>query len=304
MENKSVAVIGSLNYDIIFKQKKFPEIGETYMADSVTFCSGGKGANQAVQCSKLGLKTYMVGKIGDDNHGEMLLKSLQKYNVDTTFITTSNTNTGLGVVNSLEDGSVVATISTGANYALTVEDIKNAEDVIAKSSIVILQLEIPLEVVEYSIKMAKKHNCFIILNAAPSNEISEECIKLVNCLVVNESEASFFAGEKIENLGDAMKYCKKIYNKISDVLVITLGKQGSLIYDGEQKYFIEPHKVEAIETTGAGDSYIGALAYGILNKMTYQQAGSFASKVSSMTVMKIGSQEAMPTLSTIKQLQN
>lgn len=299
MKSNSVTVIGSLNYDIIFKQSRLPIVGETFTADSVTFCGGGKGANQAIQCSKLGLQTYMVGKIGDDFYGSVLLESLRNFNVDVANVTACNTNTGLGVVNSIHDGSLVATISTGANYELTIEDINRAEDIISQSSVVILQLEIPKEVVEYSIKLAKQHNCYVILNAAPAKEISKEAMKLVDCLVVNESEASFYAGENVSNVEDAKNVAKKLHEMIGDLLIITLGGKGSLIYDGSEYLVIPPQKVEVVETTGAGDSYIGAFAYGIIKGMSYSEAGTFSSKVSSLTITKIGAQAAMPTLSEV-----
>lgn len=126
MEKKAVTVVGSINYDIFLKQKRLPVIGETFTADSVTFSGGGKGANQAVQCAKLGVETYMIGKVGDDSFGSELLANLNRYGVNTEFINRANTNTGLGVVNSLEDGHLISTISKGANYSVTCEDIDRA----------------------------------------------------------------------------------------------------------------------------------------------------------------------------------
>lgn len=299
MSEAFVTVVGSLNFDIIFKQKKLPAVGETYTADSISFCSGGKGANQAVQCAKLGLKTYMVGKIGDDFFGGVLKQNLNNYGVDTTCVTTSSINTGIGVVNSIDDGSLVATIAKGANYSLTQADIDQAEKIIAKSKVVILQLEVPIEIVEYTIKVAKKYNCYVILNGAPASEISDETLKLVDCFVVNESEASFYAGEEVSSYQDAEKVCEKLHAKVGQHLIITLGAQGSLIFDGMEKLFILPNKVKVVETTGAGDAYIGAFAYAITTGMTLREAGEFASKVSSLTVLKIGGQDAMPSIDEV-----
>jgi ribokinase len=302
MSDSIVTVVGSLNFDIIFKQKKLPAIGETYSADSISFLSGGKGANQAAQCSKLGLKTYMVGKIGDDYFGEVLIQNLNKYGIDTSQVTTCPINTGIGVVNAVEDGSLVSTIAKGANYTLTQSDIDQAEAIIAKSQIVILQLEVPIEIVEYSIKMANKYNCYIILNGAPASHISEEILKEVNCFVVNETEASYYAGEKVSSYQDADKVCEKLHAQVGDHLIITLGAEGSLIYDGKEKIHIPPNKVTVVETTGAGDSYIGAFAYGVIKGMSLREAGNFASKVSSITVLNIGGQDAMPTIEEVNNI--
>jgi ribokinase len=302
MNGGFVTVVGSLNFDIIFKQKKLPAIGETYSADSISFCSGGKGANQAVQCAKLGLKTYMVGKIGNDYFGEVLKQNLTKYGVDTTCLTTVPTNTGIGVVNAIEDGSLVATIAKGANYSLTQTDIDHAENVIAESKVVILQLEVPIEVVEYTIKKAKKYNCYVILNGAPASEISDDALKLVDCFVVNESEASFYAGKEVSSYLEAEKVCELLHAKVGQHLIITLGAEGSLIFNGTEKLYIPPNKVKVVETTGAGDSYIGALAYGKISGMNLHETGIFASKVSSLTVVNIGGQDAMPTIDEVNNI--
>lgn len=297
-----VTVVGSLNYDIIFKQKKLPAIGETYSADSISFCSGGKGANQAVQCAKLGLETYMVGKVGNDYFGEVLKQNLSKYGVDTTYVTTAPTNTGIGVVNSVEDGGLIATIAKGANYLLTPNDIDQAEEMISNSKVVILQLEIPVEVVEYTIKKAKGYDCYVILNGAPACEISEDALKLVDCFVVNESEASFYAGKEVSSYQDAEKVCELLHSKVGQHLIITLGAEGSLIFNGTEKLYIPPNKVKVVETTGAGDSYIGAFAYAKISGMNLREAGNFASKVSSLTVLNIGGQDAMPTIGEVNNI--
>ncbi|MFE8700841.1 ribokinase [Cytobacillus sp. FJAT-54145] len=301
MEKNAVTIVGSINYDIIFKQKRLPVIGETFTADSVAFTGGGKGANQAVQCAKLGLETYMVGKVGNDNFGPELLSKMENYGLNVDYVETAHTNTGIGVVNAIEDGRLVATISKGANYSLTCEDIEKAEGLFEKSRMVILQLEIPKEVVEYSIQKAKEHSCYVILNAAPASEIDEEFLRMVDCLVVNETEASFYAGETVSTVEEAEKVCEKLFQYPDDLLIITLGEKGSLLYDGERKVRFLPKKVDVIETTGAGDSYIGALAYALINKMSYDEMGEFASLVSSRTVTKVGAQEAMPTLAEVKE---
>ncbi|MGS2779680.1 ribokinase [Robertmurraya sp. GLU-23] len=296
MGKNAVTIVGSINYDIILKQKRLPEIGETFTADSVTFCGGGKGANQAVQCAKLGLESYMVGKVGNDQFGSELIASMKKYGLNTDYVSKADTNTGLGIVNAISDGSVVATIAKGANYSLTIEDIDQAEGLFKKSKIVILQLEIPKEVVEYTIKKVKEYNCYVILNSAPASEIDVDCLKLVDCLVVNETEASFYAGERVSSIREAEKVCEKLYQYTNNLLIITLGEKGSILYDGKKTIHIPCRTVDVVETTGAGDSYTGALAYGLTNEWPIEKIGEFASIVSSRTVTKIGAQDAMPTL--------
>lgn len=302
MKENIITVIGSLNYDIIFKQKNLPQKGETTTANSVTFGGGGKGANQAVQCAKLGALTYMVGAVGNDSFGKYLTEQLKIYGVKLNHVKIVEENTGLGVVNAIDDGTIMATISTGANFKVDKKQIDEIEYLLEKSKIVILQLEIPVEVVQYIIEKASMYNCFIILNAAPAKNISKDALSKVNCLVVNEVEASFYSNEEIFDRVTAEKNCEKLFSKVKDLVIITLGENGSLIYDGKEKIYIPSKKVEAIESTGAGDSYIGAFAYKILEGKRFIDAAKFATLAGALTVTKVGAQSSMPSLDDISNI--
>lgn len=300
MNNGYITVVGSLNYDILFKQERLAQKGETYTADSVSFCGGGKGANQAVQCAKLGVKTYMVGKVGNDHFGEFLRDSLQTYGVDITHVGESTLNTGVAEVNVLADGSVFATISTGANFDIANEDIDALDDLICGSKVLILQMEIPVPVVEYLINKASAHGVYILLNAAPAKAIAEQALQLVDCLVVNETEASFYAQTPICDVASAREHYGKLLCKVKQTLIITLGKHGSLLCSAQGCTLFEADKtVKVIETTGAGDSYIGGFAYQKYLGNTDEEACRFASTVANVTVTKIGAQPAMPYLEEI-----
>lgn len=298
MAQKTV-VIGSINYDIIIKQDRLPKIGETISANSVSMCGGGKGANQAVQCAKLGLETYMIGKVGNDHFGEELLHGLEKNGVHTDFIKKADTNSGLGFVNSFPDGRLLSTIAKGANYELEIKDIDDAVSFIAEAEIMVLQLEIPVEVAEYAIQLGKAHGCKIILNAAPSLPISADVLKLVDYFVVNETEASYYANVEMETVEQALTASEVLLDKVGQFVCITLGEKGSVLFDGKEKQYFPAAKVDVTETTGAGDSYVGGLTYSILNNFTLSEMGKFATAVSSKTVMKIGAHEAMPLLKEV-----
>ena len=302
MKKKRIAVVGSLNYDIILKQKRLPKIGETYTADSISFCNGGKGANQAVQCSKLGADTVMIGCVGYDNFGNEVIRGLKKYDVNTDYIKKTENSTGIGVVNALENGELIATISKGANYDINIEDIDKAAKIIKNSEIIILQLEIPMEIIEYTIDLANENGVFIILNAAPAIPIKKSIFSKIDCLVVNETEANFYLGREAESIQFSEEDCKELFSKIKKLLIITLGEKGSLIYDGKNLEHIKSYKVDAIETTGAGDSFIGAFAYKLLNGSSYLEAAIFSSVVSALTVTKVGAQDSMPTLHEVKKI--
>ena len=295
-----ICVIGSLNYDIIMKQKRMPLQGETYTADSITYSGGGKGANQAVQCAKLGIDTIMVGKVGRDTFGDSLVEKLKDYGVDCSCIGRSSSPTGVGVVHALEDGTVYASIITGANFDITSREIDGLDELIRNSRIVILQLEIPTEVVEHIIRKAKQYHVYTILNAAPAKELDREVLKLVDCLIVNETEASFYAGVDITDGEMVRAHADRLSQLTEGTVIVTLGSKGSMLLGKEETVSIEPVKVEHVtESTGAGDSYIGAFAYGKYKGMTDRRACCFAARAASITVTKIGAQEAMPCLNEI-----
>ncbi|WP_343208778.1 ribokinase [Anaerolentibacter hominis] len=297
MERTKVTVIGSLNFDIIFKQKRLPVTGETFPADSVSFCSGGKGANQAVQCAKLGLPVYMAGRVGEDTFGDTLLAAMKKYGVDTANVRRSRSNTGIAGVNSLEDGTLHSTLAVGANMDVTCGEIDQLEPLILGSRILILQLEIPVPVVEYAIELAARSGVYVILNAAPARDISAEALKKVNCLVVNEAEASFYAGRTIESVEEAMQYGPELLARIGETLIITLGAQGAVLFNRNGARHYPPVNTDiVVETTGAGDSFVGGFAYGKYHGQPDEEACILAGKASAVTIRSIGAQDAMPEL--------
>ena len=295
VKEQLITVIGSLNYDIVFKQERLPSPGETYTADSVQTAGGGKGANQAVQCAKLGAQTYMVGAVGNDAMGSFLRDSLEKYGVETRYLLEREGGSGFAVVHALEDGTVAATLAKGANYALTRDDIEAVRDLLKRSKIAVFQMEIPRGVLEYAIEIAAAEKCFIVLNAAPATPIDSSVLKKVDCLVVNEVEASYYCGAEIRDRASAEQQIEALRAKCGRLVIITLGVQGSVIYDGQRLEFIPAKKVEAIESTGAGDSYIGAFSVRLLEGEDCFSAARFAAEAAAITVTGIGAQPSMPT---------
>ena len=301
-KRKQVLVIGSLNFDIILEQERLPHLGETYHVDRVTTGGGGKGANQAVQAAKLGVPTVMIGALGKDMYGEHIEGQLREYGVDTSCIHKADAPTGLGVNNVLPDGSVFGNIVRGANFALTQDYIAGLEDEIAKSAVAIFQMEIPVPVTEFGIGLAKKHGCYVFLNAAPALPLDENKLDLVDCLIVNETEASYYAGQSVRTLEDALGACEALYHKVNGLVIITLGASGSLLYNGSKKVFIPAHRVEAVDTTGAGDSYVGVFAAKLLEGLPPEEAAVWATLAASITVTRPGSQVAMPDAQALAEL--
>lgn len=300
MKKDKIVVIGSLNYDVILKVPHLPACGETLPADEAAFSAGGKGANQAVQASKLGVPVYMVGCVGQDFQGDFMLKSAEKYGVNTQYIRRTSDPTGMGVINAVPDGSVFATIVRGANFAVTKEDIDNAEDLLKEAAIVILQMEIPQDINMYAIEKAKSCGCKVLLNAAPAEEMPEEYLKKCDIIVINEVEAGFYLKQEIDTVAQAQAGAKTLADAYEADIIITLGAAGAVVSDRGQITFIPSKKVDAIETTGAGDSFIGGVGYSLMKGKNLTQACEFATCCSAVTVCRMGAQDSMPTLEEVQ----
>lgn len=298
--NKKITVIGSLNYDVILKIPRLPFKGETLTADGATFSAGGKGANQAVQAAKLKTPTYMVGCVGTDASADFLVNAAKEYGVNVDYIRKVPGSSGMGVINAVEDGSVYACIVRGANFEVTKEDVDNAMPILKESGVCILQNEIPVEIIAYAIDKAKEAGCTVVLNAAPAIELPEECLSKVDILVVNEVEAEFYCHEKIDSVEKAKTEIKKMAEKYNNNVIFTLGKDGAVAYENGTIEFIPAMKVDAIETTGAGDSYIGAVSHSIIEGKSLIEACKFATKCSAITVCRMGAQPSMPTLEDVE----
>ena len=298
--NKKITVIGSLNYDVILKIPRLPFKGETLTANGAAFSAGGKGANQAVQAAKLKTPTYMVGCVGTDASADFLVNTAKEYGVNVDYIRKVPGSSGMGVINAVEDGSVYARIVRGANFEVTKEDVDNAMPILKESGVCILQNEIPVEIIAYAIDKAKEAGCIVVLNAAPAIELPEECLSKVDILVVNEVEAEFYCHEKIDSVEKAKTEIKKMAEKYNNNVIFTLGKDGAVAYENGTIEFIPAMKVDAIETTGAGDSYIGAVSHSIIEGKSLIEACKFATKCSAITVCRMGAQPSMPTLEDVE----
>lgn len=295
-----ITVIGSLNYDIILKISRLPYKGETLPANEAAYSAGGKGANQAVQAAKLHTPTYMVGCVGTDAAADFLVSTAKQYGVNTDYIRKVPGSSGMGIINAIDDGSVFACIVRGANYEITKQDIDHAMPALKESKVCILQNEIPVEMIEYAIDKAKEAGCIVVLNAAPAIELKDEYLAKTDILVVNEVEAAFYCKTEIDSLDKAKEEIKKTAEKYGNNVIFTLGKDGVVVYEDGKIEVIPAMKVDAVETTGAGDSYIGAVSHSIVEGKGLIEACKFATKCSAITVCRYGAQPSMPTLEEVE----
>jgi ribokinase len=300
MKKDTVLVIGSLNYDYILRTSHLPQKGETLIAESFEICPGGKGGNQAVQCAKLGLSTYMAAAVGNDSMGDYLYNGMKKYGVDVSRIRREHETSGFAMACAAGEGNLFATIVRGANDCFTEKDIDALDDLFEKAAVVILQLEIPVPVVEYCIRKAKEYACITLINTAPAKAIDRKSLVSCDYVVMNEVEAQFYCGVSSVTKENAGIYTERLSAEFNNTVIVTLGKAGAEIsVKGNPSVHFAAFDIPARETTGAGDSFIGGLAYGIIKKLTLEETMSFASCCSAVTIQKPGGQPAMPALDQV-----
>ena len=297
---KNICVIGSLNMDLVVNVDTMPKPGQTIIGSNFKEVPGGKGANQAVAMARLNGNVSMIGKVGEDGFGQTLINSLKNDKVDTTYIQTSKGATGVALITVDKNAQNSIVVSPGANFEVKEDDIDNNIEAIKNSNIVVLQLETPLNTIKYALNKAKELNKYTILNPAPAVKLDDEIIKNVDLLTPNETELEIISGVSIETEEDIQKAAQIMIEKGVKELIVTLGSKGSLYINKEKSMFKKAYKVEAVDTTAAGDSYTGALAVALSQDKNIEDAMDFASKVGALSVLKEGAQSSLPTLEDVK----
>lgn len=296
---KKVVVVGSINMDLVTRCKRAPKGGETLFGEEFSQVPGGKGANQAVAIGKLGTNVIMLGKIGKDSFGKDMLASMEKNGVNIQHIEEGEKATGIAKIIVEESGQNRILVVAGANSEVDKEYVDRHLAAIKESDIVVTQLEIPIETVEYTLKKAKEFGKITILNPAPARELSDEIIKNSDFIIPNESELALITGMAVETEEEIKKAGKKLLDMGVKNLIITLGSKGSLHLNRDKCEFHSAYKVKAIDTTAAGDSFIGGVVRE-LNGDNISEVIEFGTKVSAIAVTKKGAQTSIPTIEEIK----
>lgn len=297
---KNICVIGSLNMDLVVNVDTMPKPGQTIIGSNFKEVPGGKGANQAVAMARLNGNVSMIGKVGEDGFGQTLINSLKNDKVDTTYIQTAKGATGVALITVDKNAQNSIVVSPGANFEVKEDDIDNNIEAIKNSDIVVLQLETPLNTIKYALNKVKELNKYTILNPAPAVKLDDEIIKNVDLLTPNETELEIISGVSIETEEDIQKAAQIMIEKGVKELIVTLGSKGSLYINKEKSMFKKAYKVEAVDTTAAGDSYTGALAVALSQDKCIEDAMDFASKVGALSVLKEGAQSSLPTLEDVE----
>jgi ribokinase len=295
MQSKKIVVVGSCNTDMVIKADRLPVPGETILGGTFFMNPGGKGANQAVAASRMGGNVTLISKTGNDVFGKQSVMLYTAENIKTDFIYSDPkhpSGVALITVDSLGENCIV--VASGANAYLTPSDIDKASTEIENSDLVLMQLEIPIETVEYVAEMASKKGIKVILNPAPARALSDNLLKHLYIIIPNKSEAEILSGIKVSDIESAKQAADIISAKGVDIVVITLGSQGALIKEYNEYLFVEAFKVDALDTTAAGDTFCGAFCVGLSEGRSIPEAVKLAARAAAITVTRMGAQASIP----------
>lgn len=295
---KNILVVGSINMDMVINVDRVPHIGETISGDGFMTVPGGKGSNQAVACAKLGGKTKMLGCVGADSFGEELTEFLSSSGVDTSHIQKVDKNSGLAMI-AVCNGDNMIMLEKGANYMLMPSIINENLQLFKWADIVVLQLEIPWESVMESARLAKENGCTVVLNPAPVENFKSEILPYIDIIVPNEHEGGIIFGRENVTKDEAKELVLEFAKK-GITAVVTLGGDGCVYYDEGKVKHRSAIKTTVVDTTAAGDSFIGGLCVALCDGKSFPDAIEFATKVASITVSRKGAGISIPTIDEIK----
>lgn len=295
MDLNRIVVVGSSNTDMVIKTSKLPVPGETILGGKFFMNPGGKGANQAVAAARLGGKVIFIAKTGDDVFGKQARQLFEIEKINTDYLVTDPSHpSGVALITVDVKGENCIVVAPGSNSYLFKCDIDLAKEEILRTDIVLMQLEIPVETVEYVADIAYKSGKKVILNPAPAAKISDELLSKLYMITPNETEAELISGIPVKDMESATIAARTLYERGVKVVIITLGSKGALLYTGEKATSVLSPKVEAVDTTAAGDVFNGAIAVAVSEGMDLEKAVEFACKVAALSVTRMGAQASAP----------
>jgi ribokinase len=299
-----ILVIGSLNADLVVRVQRFPAPGETISGGDLVTIPGGKGANQAVAAAKLGAVTAMLGRVGQDQFGKMLLENLEISRVNTSCVQVSPFATGTAVIVVDEKGQNSIVLSPGANGQVTQADISKFRIRVDGTQFVLLQLEIPLDVVTFAARVARENRAQVILNPAPAHALPAELLENIDYIVPNESELSLLTGLEVKDLDSAEAAAKKLLLRGNFKVIVTLGEKGVLYVSREETFHIPAFSVNVLDTTAAGDAFISGLAVSLARGKEMRASIRYASACGALAVTRFGAQPSLPTAEEVEKFLN
>ncbi len=301
IDPKKILVVGSSNTDMVIKTHNFPVPGETILGGRFLMNAGGKGANQAVAAARLGGVVTFVGKIGDDIFGKQAVQHLEDEGINVGFVAVDPENpSGVAMITVDRNAENSIVVAPGSNGTLSPADFDKAWTKLAESDFVLMQLEIPIPTVEYIAGKAAEIQKKVILNPAPAAQLSNELLRNLYLITPNETEAELLTGTKVTDEQSALKAATQLHAKGVDVVIITMGAAGAFLLENGNSELIKAPKVDAVDTTAAGDTFNGALAVALSEGKSIRESIAFANKAASISVTRIGAQSSVPYRKEIK----
>jgi ribokinase len=301
MTAPSILVIGSSNTDMVIKTENFPKPGETLLGGSFFMFPGGKGANQAVAAARLGGHVTFIAKVGYDVFGQQALQQFKKEKIRTEHIITDYKNpSGVALITVNGEGENTIVVAQGANGSLLPDDLSKAADEFKKNSILLMQLETPIDTIVHAAKLASSFNNKVILNPAPAATLPDDLYQHLYLITPNRSETQFLTGVEVKSLDDARTAARQLHGKGVPNVVITLGSEGAHLYNEKEELHIPSKKVTPIDTTAAGDIFNGALAVSLGEGASLKDAVKFANNAAALSVTKMGAQSSAPYRKELK----
>lgn len=292
-----IVVVGSINMDLVVRAPRHPAPGETILGTDFQTFPGGKGANQAVAAARLGGKVMMVGRVGTDPFGDVLLANLNKDGVDTRYVyRTEATASGVALITVSESGQNNIVVVPGANWKLLPSDVQAAEPAFKGAGVVLMQLEIPVETAAAAVHMAKKYGAQVVFNPAPAQPLDASLLAEVDFLVPNEQELSLLTG--LQPIKLAAHSLQSIGVKH---LIVTLGSKGVYVLENGSSTHLTSHPVLVIDTTAAGDAFVGAFAVGLTEGLPPHQAAAMGNAAGALSVTVAGAQPSLPTRASLNE---
>ena len=296
-----IVVIGSLNADLVVRAPRFPRPGETLQGEDLVTIPGGKGANQAVAAARLGAQVAMVGCVGADQFGAMLIENLKRNGVDTRRVRRDGaaaTGSAMIVVDAHAQNSII--VSPGANGRVRQDDL--GPEALAGARLLILQFEIPMEAVAHAARLARQQRVRVILNPAPAREMPEELLRSVHVIVPNETELARLAGRDVKGRAALESAARSLVERGASNVVVTLGGRGALIVTRLGRKYVPAYKVKPVDTTGAGDAFIGGMAFALAGRKSLQDAVQYGCACGALATTRFGAQPSLPTAEEVRQL--
>lgn len=298
-----ITVIGSSNTDMVVSSNKMPLPGETVLGNEFDIIQGGKGANQAVAAARAGSEVTFIAKVGNDDFGKAAVSGYKNDQINTDHIFVDPTYpTGVAIIiveESTGQNSIV--VAPGSNGQLKIEDIQKVESIISTSDSVLMQLEVPLDVIHFSLELAKQNGVKTILNPAPAQHLTDELLCSVDIITPNETETELITGIALNNENGIQKAADALLEKVNEAVIITLGSRGVYykLKSGEEA-FVPTQKVDAVDTTAAGDVFNGYFVSALANGLDYKSAIQQANKAAAISVTKKGAQPSIPNINELK----